>query len=71
MKCLVILLLISYLTISVYSEQQHDLHVKIVDDIEEFKAVHPGVHVEYLDAHSFHNIKDQKNYYIGSRIRGK
>lgn len=70
MKCSVILLFIAYLTIHVSSEQ-HDLHVKIVDDIEEFKAIHPGVHVEYLDAHSFHNIKDQKNYYIGSRIRGK
>lgn len=70
MKNSVIILIFVYLTINVSSEL-HDLHVKFVDDIEEFKAVHPGVHVEYLDVHSFDNIKEQKNYYIGSRIRGK
>lgn len=70
MKSSVILLIFVYLTINVSSEQ-HDLHVKFVDDIEEFKLIHSGVHVEYLDVHSFDNLKQQKNYYIGARIRGK
>lgn len=70
MKCLVMLFCIAYITTIVESEN-HDLHVKLIDDTEGFKTVHPGVHVEYLNAHSFNNVKEQKNYYIGSRINGK
>lgn len=50
------------------ADEDSKLHVRTIDDINEFIKLHPGVYVEQL---SVSNVGGRIQYVLGARIAGK